>query len=235
MRSRNAKPPVPAERILAAAKVEFARKGLSGARIGSIAARARVNPALIHYYFKTKEDLYAKVLGVIFINLNKEGFLDRLKGLNLTPPQKLYIALYLTVHLFLKPRDPHIYMIFFRELADGSPYLRKIAGDYIVPGRREILYNIIREGVQTGDFSSPYPAFTAHGIFSFVTDLVLFRDIYSDTVWNEILEGEHASERVFDYLLDRTFRELSAGKEKLLLPEIPGEVRALMDEIIRNF
>lgn len=235
MRLKNAKPLVPAERILAAAKVEFAKKGLSGARIGSIAARARVNPALIHYYFKTKEELYARVLGDIFGRLNREDFLEKLRGLDLKPPQKLYIALYLVVHLFLKPRDPHIYMIIFRELADGSPYLSKIAQGYIIPGRREIVLNIIREGIETGDFSARFPAFQVHGIFSFVTDLVLFRDIYSDTVWNEILEGEQASERVLEYLLERTFRELSAGKDKPLIPEIPGEVRALLDEIIRNF
>ncbi len=235
MRSRSAKPASPPERILAAAKEEFALRGLSGARIGSIAARARVNPALIHYYFKTKEDLYARVLGDIFGRLNREEFLGKLKALNLRPPQKLYIALYLIVHLFLKPRDPHIYMMVFRELADGSPHLKKIAQGYIIPGRREIVLNIIREGVQTGDFSTRFPAFLVHGIFSFVTDLVLFRDIYSDTVWNEILKGENAAEKVLEYLLEKVFRELSAGKEEPSLPEIPGELPALLDEIIRNF
>lgn len=235
MRSRSVKPASPPERILAAAKEEFARKGLSGARIGSIAARARVNPALIHYYFKTKEDLYARIVGDIFGTLNREDFLNKLKAFNLRPPQKLYIALYLIVHLFLKPRDPNNYMIIFRELADGSPYLKKVAQGYIIPGRREIVLNIICEGIETGDFSTRFPAFLVHGIFAFVTDLVLFRDIYSDTVWNEILKGEHSTERVLEYLLEKVFRELSAGREEPSLPEIPGELPALLDEIIRNF
>ncbi|MEI7601207.1 MAG: TetR/AcrR family transcriptional regulator [Aestuariivirga sp.] len=45
-------------RILAAAKVEFARKGLGGARVDDIAARAKVNKRMLYHYFGNKEDLF---------------------------------------------------------------------------------------------------------------------------------------------------------------------------------
>lgn len=48
--------------ILDAAEVEFAKHGLSGARIEAIAKGAGVTTAMIHYYFENKEGLYKAVL-----------------------------------------------------------------------------------------------------------------------------------------------------------------------------
>jgi AcrR family transcriptional regulator len=45
-------------RILAAAKVEFARKGLGGARVDDIAARAKANKRMLYHYFGNKEELF---------------------------------------------------------------------------------------------------------------------------------------------------------------------------------
>src|SRR5262252_3455238 len=45
------------QRILDAAHAVFVRRGTAGARMQEIAAEARVNQALLHYYFRTKEHL----------------------------------------------------------------------------------------------------------------------------------------------------------------------------------
>jgi TetR/AcrR family transcriptional regulator len=49
-------------RILKAAIRVFSEQGLAGARIGAIATAARVNKALLYYYFRDKEALYAAAL-----------------------------------------------------------------------------------------------------------------------------------------------------------------------------
>lgn len=49
-------------RILAAAKKEFARSGLGGARVDEIADRAKANKRMIYHYFGNKEDLFRIVL-----------------------------------------------------------------------------------------------------------------------------------------------------------------------------
>lgn len=49
-------------RILKAAISEFSEQGMAGARIGAIAEAARVNKALLYYYFHNKEALYAAAL-----------------------------------------------------------------------------------------------------------------------------------------------------------------------------
>jgi len=49
-------------RILAAALREFSAKGISGARVDTIAARSRANKRMLYYYFGSKEGLYRAVL-----------------------------------------------------------------------------------------------------------------------------------------------------------------------------
>ncbi|MBQ3323919.1 MAG: TetR/AcrR family transcriptional regulator [Muribaculaceae bacterium] len=47
--------------ILAAAKEEFLEKGYDGARTTSIARNAGVTHAMLHYYFKTKDQLFERI------------------------------------------------------------------------------------------------------------------------------------------------------------------------------
>jgi TetR/AcrR family transcriptional regulator len=53
-------------RILDAAVRQFSATGLAGARTEQIAEEAGVNKALLYYYFKSKEDLYAAALEFVF-------------------------------------------------------------------------------------------------------------------------------------------------------------------------
>ena len=55
-------------RILKAAKEVFFRKGYAGARTQEIADAAGINKGLLHYYFKSKDNL--------FLAIFKQGFLD---------------------------------------------------------------------------------------------------------------------------------------------------------------
>jgi len=49
------------EKILKAAKAVFLKKGLDGARMQEIADEAGINKSLLHYYFRTKENLFESV------------------------------------------------------------------------------------------------------------------------------------------------------------------------------
>lgn len=52
--------------ILAAAREEFAERAYDGASIRGIAARAGVDPALVHHYFGTKERLFTAAVDLSF-------------------------------------------------------------------------------------------------------------------------------------------------------------------------
>ncbi len=53
-------------KILEAAKLEFITKGFDGARMQQIATKAGINKALLHYYFRNKENLFKAVFGNVF-------------------------------------------------------------------------------------------------------------------------------------------------------------------------
>lgn len=57
------------QRILEAAKDVFVRKGLEGARMQEIADEARINKALLHYYFRSKDKLFEAVFKETFFKL----------------------------------------------------------------------------------------------------------------------------------------------------------------------
>jgi TetR/AcrR family transcriptional regulator len=59
MRQRNT------DKLLKAAESVFAKRGFDGATTGEIARKAGVSKPTLHYYFRTKEDIYTSVLNRI--------------------------------------------------------------------------------------------------------------------------------------------------------------------------
>ena len=66
-------------RILRAARREFAKLGLGGARVDTIAERAKANKRMIYHYFGSKESLFTAVLEDAYL-----GIREAEKKLNLT-------------------------------------------------------------------------------------------------------------------------------------------------------
>ena len=60
------------EQILAAAIAIFQRDGFDGARMLDIADTAKINKALLHYYYRSKEKLFQSVFNLLFKKLMKE-------------------------------------------------------------------------------------------------------------------------------------------------------------------
>jgi TetR/AcrR family transcriptional regulator len=72
------------QRILAAARIVFIRRGTAGARMQEIAREAGVNQALLHYYFRSKQRLSdavfqqvaAGLFPTLIVTLGSEASLD---------------------------------------------------------------------------------------------------------------------------------------------------------------
>lgn len=64
--SRGRRPGAPDTRaeVLTAARESFAEKGFRGTTIRAVAASAGVDPALVHHYFGTKDDLFVAALQI---------------------------------------------------------------------------------------------------------------------------------------------------------------------------
>ena len=62
------------QQILASAELEFLTKGYDGARTTSIAQAAGVTHAMLHYYFRTKEQLFERIVDEKFETMSHSMF-----------------------------------------------------------------------------------------------------------------------------------------------------------------
>ena len=62
------------QQILAAAEQEFLTRGYDGARTTSIAQAAGVTHAMLHYYFRTKEQLFERIVDEKFETMSHSMF-----------------------------------------------------------------------------------------------------------------------------------------------------------------
>src|SRR3954471_16434236 len=84
-RPRRRDPAATRKKLLTAARREFARNGLAGARVDEIAARAGVNKQLVYHYFGDKDALYLAVLEWVYEDIREQERRLNLEGL---PPEK---------------------------------------------------------------------------------------------------------------------------------------------------
>src|SRR6202140_2499165 len=69
---RQARDLTTARRIVATAEHIFAEQGLAGARMDEIARAAKVNKALLYYYFRSKKELHRFVLETLLSQLSTQ-------------------------------------------------------------------------------------------------------------------------------------------------------------------
>ena len=156
--------------ILRAAAQEFAEHGIAGARTDAIAGEARVNKALLYYYFKDKETLYGAVLNDAFSGLKNTVF--RVLDGDLPTREKMmaYVSAYFDFIASnqLYPRLMQREMMRARE--GQSQHIDKVVKDYIRPifGR---VSDLIQKGIAEGEFRPVNPA---HFVPSMVAMIVFY-------------------------------------------------------------
>ncbi len=135
---------------------EFAEHGIAGARTDAIARAARVNKALLYYYFKDKDALYEAVLDHVF-----SGLRDRLMPVlesGLEPCEKMleYAGRYFD-YIAANPRFPRVVQgEWMRMGPKGSPQMLRIAREYFAPIYRRVS-EMLREGAEKGQFRAVSP------------------------------------------------------------------------------
>ncbi len=220
------------ERILTAAKTEFSQKGYRGARMVAIAERAGVNKALIHYYFQSKEKLYQEIIIQTFGLREGPDVSIYIGKWDLTPSQKLYAIIYFMVSIFLKATDPEIFRLVFWELAEGTRYIASAVQEYAKP-KQMILYEVISEGIEKGEFETEYPKLSVMSISSFITMYVLHREIHKKTGYLEELYGDVEDDDILKFTAVQIFKSLKPSGKPLKLPELPVDFLVILDEIIQ--
>ena len=110
------------EKIFEAATIVFEEEGLSGARMQSIADRAGINKALLHYYFRTKDHLFEAV----FTKLAKKMFMkfNPIFENNLSLEEK--IRFFFKEHISFMQQNPKLPGFILNEINHNPQRIQKL-------------------------------------------------------------------------------------------------------------
>src|SRR6202790_498054 len=144
---REPRDPTPSGRIVATAEQIFAEQGLAGARMDDIARVAKVNKALLYYYFRSKEELFRFVLETLLSQL-REGVGSR-SASNLAPSRRL--AGVVDNFFDFVQRHPNYPRLVQRVMMTRGPNLEWIVSEYYKPLHVQLV-GLIEEGISAGEF-----------------------------------------------------------------------------------
>ncbi len=163
--------------LLAAARELFLRYGYRAVSARQVAAKAGANPAMVHYYFKSKQGLYTAMLGEATAPL--VAALDEMLATD--APDSADPAALMAAYMRVVGRHPWIPGLLLREVfspegAYREDFIREFAGRI---GPRVV--ELIRRGVAAGrlrgdlDPSLTLVSFLSLALFPFIAHAVLGR------------------------------------------------------------
>ncbi|WP_321800019.1 TetR/AcrR family transcriptional regulator [Caballeronia sp. J97] len=148
---RQRDPEVTRARILDAAKKEFAKLGLDGARVEAIAARAKSNKRMIYHYFGSKENLFLEVLEEVYADIRSAE--QKLDLDHLSPEDAIAALVTHTWNHYL--RHPEFLNLVSNENLHKARHVKKSARFMeLHQGFTSMLQRILDRGVASGAFRS---------------------------------------------------------------------------------
>ncbi|MGV7930213.1 MAG: TetR/AcrR family transcriptional regulator [Spirochaetota bacterium] len=201
--------------------------------MSSIARRANVNQALIHYYFENKEQLYVRVLHLILGVDREPEFKNDAEFESLSPSQRLYAIIYFLVHTHLQEYDRD----FNRIIAIGTcarPYAYTGDRGRVISSRGWSASNGPSiEGIGTGEFECENPMLFVLSLISFVLNYG-DRENWEETPWFDRIFGEGYRERVLAFMLNHAFKALLPAGGTLVIPSLPEREMTLLKKTIEK-
>jgi TetR/AcrR family transcriptional regulator len=182
--------PETAGRILRAAEEYFAAHGLAGSRTEEIASAARVNKAMLFYYFKNKKHLHRAVLENLFRQFRLSVYSLRKKA---DSPRRQLLALAAGYFDFLAAH-PNYPRLVQREAMEASANFKWIVGEYLSPFHSEVV-RTIRNGMTAREIRKLDPQNTAFSILGMTTSYFAAAPILSRMAGRDLLAPRAVAER----------------------------------------
>lgn len=136
-------------RLLQAAKAEFAKNGLGGARVDEISERAQANKRMLYHYFGNKDDLFQTVLEQAYLDIRNAE--QKLQLDSLEPRQALETLVRFTWNYYLK--NPEFITLVNSENLHRARHLKKSEAIKVVSRRFvNMVAKILERGEQSGVF-----------------------------------------------------------------------------------
>ncbi len=199
-----AKNPATVRRIVAAAERIFAERGLAGARTDEIAKAARVNKALLYYYFGSKENLHRFVLEGLFSQLLVA--IKYAPAANALPREQLLA--YVNGYFDFVSGHPNYPRLVQREVMDCGKHLSWIVHRYFRPLHQR-LSRAIEAGIAAGDFRRVDPHHTVLTIIAMTVFYFAAAPVLSEMWGRDALHPQAVAARrraILDFLKHGLFQ-----------------------------
>jgi AcrR family transcriptional regulator len=136
-------------RILQAAKKEFAKHGLGGARVDEIAERADANKRMLYHYFGSKEDLFRTVLEAAYLDIRRAE--RKLSLETQSPTEALETLVRFTWKYYLK--NPEFITLVNSENLHRARHLKSLPNlPETMRGLVGMVEDILKRGQESGEF-----------------------------------------------------------------------------------
>lgn len=194
----------PELRIRQAALTHFANFGYHVTSIREIANTAGVNPAMIHYYFQNKKQLYLSVMHWQM----KQGFLKVFQALSMNkkPQEILYQLPDKIVEMFIE--NPIWTRFIRREIADGGENLKIVVNEMGESGPLGII-KIIHELLLQSGINKNIDRTTVAIFMSQIFVLLFlqpFHDIITDTNGSDLKVMKNRCKRLQQIVFEGLFQ-----------------------------
>jgi TetR/AcrR family transcriptional regulator len=193
-----------ARRIVATAEGIFAEQGLAGARMDEIARVAKVNKALLYYYFRSKEELHRFVLETLLSQLRTkvgEAVADK-------PSASKRLSAMVDNFFDFVLAHPNYPRLIQREIMSRGPNMGWIVSEYYRPLHRWLV-RLIEEGISASEFRRVDARNTAVTVVAIMVHYFSAAPVLRQVLGHDPLRpGEVAKRReaVHDFLEHGLFR-----------------------------
>lgn len=189
-------------KIIAAAKAEFAKVGLGGARIETIAEKAGVNKRMIYEYFKGKEELFQTVLEEMWTDIRTE---EKTLNLDKLPPVEA-IRTYMTFTWNYYLKNPEFMSLVNSENLHRARHVKKSRRfNELHRGFVDMLQQVLDRGAASGDFKPGIDASQLHLTIAALGYYYLTNRFTGEVIFGFDFVSKEALQKRLEFNLDTVF------------------------------
>ncbi|MEC2921431.1 MULTISPECIES: TetR/AcrR family transcriptional regulator [Bacillus cereus group] len=175
--------------IIAIAAKEFSEKGYDNSNINEIAVMSGIGKGTIYLYFKTKKELYLATMETIVEMFNEKS--REILSLNCTSLEKLKICM---EFLFKFEEEGRPFLVLWsRYQFQNNPDFQEEVFE-MFENLEQPFCDIVKQGVEEGNFDTSYPREVGYLILSMVTMLI------PSLQAKPLLEGKEKEEKI-DFMI----------------------------------
>lgn len=196
------------QRILDAARDEFARYGIDGARVDRIARAARANKRMLYYHVGNKDALYLAVLERAYEHIRAAE--RKLNLAALAPSDAIARLIEFTWDYFLE--NPEFMALLNNENLHRARYLKRsrkvkdMHSPFIT-----LLADILRKGVATGEFRSSVDPVQLYISIASLSYFYLSNNATLSTIFGRDLMSTGAKDERLAHMTDLVIAALRRG------------------------